>query len=144
MEQCARQKTGVPQWYLVLDEAGAIAAGAGVIENDFHERKDLSPNHCALYVEKEHRKQRLAKQILDFTRKDFGAMGFQKLYLLTDHVDFYENAVGPFIRTCRTPGGKLSRMYVARLRFNACKPCRRACGARCACAPFVWQKSGSL
>ena len=26
-------------------------SGAGVIENDFHDRKDLTPNLCALFVE---------------------------------------------------------------------------------------------
>lgn len=37
-------------WYLCLDE-NKIIGGIGVIDNDFHERKDLSPNLCALYVE---------------------------------------------------------------------------------------------
>ena len=34
----------VPQWYVLVDEDDNIVAGAGVIENDFHERRDLSPN----------------------------------------------------------------------------------------------------
>ena len=35
----------VPQWYLAT--AGErIVGGAGVIENDFHNRKDLAPNVC--------------------------------------------------------------------------------------------------
>lgn len=33
---------GIPRWYVVC-EGGRIAAGAGVIDNDFHERKDLRP-----------------------------------------------------------------------------------------------------
>ena len=37
-------------WYLCLDNE-KIVGGVGVIENDFHDRKDLSPNICALYVE---------------------------------------------------------------------------------------------
>ncbi|MCI8608979.1 MAG: hypothetical protein HFE73_05000 [Firmicutes bacterium] len=44
----------VPQWYLAKYKDGIIG-GVGVIENDFHDRKDLTPNVCALYVEKEHR-----------------------------------------------------------------------------------------
>ena len=44
----------VPQWYVTLAD-GAIIAGAGVIENDFHERKDLAPNVCAVYVEEDWR-----------------------------------------------------------------------------------------
>lgn len=39
----------IPRWYLVTDNR-EIIAGVGVIENDFHKRKDLTPNLCALYV----------------------------------------------------------------------------------------------
>lgn len=39
-------------WYLCLC-GEKIVAGMGVIENDFHDRKDLSPNVCAVYTEEE-------------------------------------------------------------------------------------------
>lgn len=51
MEQSARGGA-FPRWYLALDGAG-IAGGCGVIENDFHDRRDLAPNLCALFVEPE-------------------------------------------------------------------------------------------
>lgn len=38
-------------WYLCLN-SGRIIGGLGVIENDFHNRKDLAPNVCAVYTEK--------------------------------------------------------------------------------------------
>ena len=47
----ACRAAGVPQWYVVPDGKGGIAAGAGLIENDFHNRPDLCPNVCALFVE---------------------------------------------------------------------------------------------
>ncbi len=31
-----------------------IVGGMGVIENDFHDRKDLTPNVCAVYTEKDY------------------------------------------------------------------------------------------
>ena len=34
-------------WYLCLD-GDKMIAGMGVIENDFHDRKDLSTNVCAV------------------------------------------------------------------------------------------------
>ena len=37
-------------WYLCMDRE-RIVGGLGVIENDFHDRKDLTPNVCAVYVE---------------------------------------------------------------------------------------------
>ena len=41
-------------WYMCLD-GDRIVAGLGVIDNDFHDRKDLSPNICAVYTEEEYR-----------------------------------------------------------------------------------------
>ena len=37
-------------WYLCLD-GDQIVGGLGVIENDFHDRKDLMPNICAVFTE---------------------------------------------------------------------------------------------
>ena len=34
-------------WYLCLD-GERIIGGLGVIDNDFHDRKDLTPNVCAV------------------------------------------------------------------------------------------------
>lgn len=40
---CLGRDAGVPQWYVVPDGKGGIAAGAGLIENDFHDRPTLLP-----------------------------------------------------------------------------------------------------
>ena len=61
MEQSARGGA-FPRWYLALDGAG-IAGGCGVIENDFHDRRDLAPNLCSLFVEPERRGRGLAAEI---------------------------------------------------------------------------------
>ena len=51
-------------WYLCLD-GEKIIAGLGVVENDFHNRKDLSPNVCAVYTEQNYRKQGIAGKLLN-------------------------------------------------------------------------------
>ena len=43
-------------WYLCLD-GDRIIGGMGVIVNDFHDRKDLTPNVCAVYTEEAYRCQ---------------------------------------------------------------------------------------
>ena len=43
-------------WYLCLD-GDKIIGGMGVIENDFHDRKYLTPNVCAVYTEDAYRCQ---------------------------------------------------------------------------------------
>ena len=52
MDACLKGESAVPQWYAVVED-GRIIGGLGVIENDFHDRKDLSPNVCAEYVEED-------------------------------------------------------------------------------------------
>ncbi|MCI7300880.1 GNAT family N-acetyltransferase [Ihubacter massiliensis] len=113
MELCIRQQQGIPQWYVVLDEKQGIIAGAGVIENDFHERRDLTPNLCALFVEENYRCQGIARSILDFIRKDLGEMGVSKVYLITDHMEFYERCGWKFLTMVRCEEGELIRMYEA-------------------------------
>ena len=43
MEECLAGGGPVPQWYMAVAE-GRIIGGLGVIENDYHDRKDLTPN----------------------------------------------------------------------------------------------------
>ena len=113
MAACCAGRSAVPQWYVVLDGVGRIAAGAGVIENDFHDRPDLRPNLCALYVEGPFRNRGLAGEILSAVRRDMAAMGVEQLYLVTDHVGFYERYGWSFLTTVRDAGGQEERLYAA-------------------------------
>ena len=56
-------------WYLCLD-GDKIVGGMGVIENDFHDRKDLSPNVCAVYTEEEYRGKGIAGVLLNLVVKN--------------------------------------------------------------------------
>lgn len=113
MQQSISQKTKIPQWYIILDEQDKMIAGAGIIDNDFHDRKDLSPNLCALFVEEEHRKQGIARSILDYAREDIAKMDYAKLYLVTDHTAFYEKCEWDFLTMVKDDDGNTERMYVA-------------------------------
>ncbi|RSO58476.1 GNAT family N-acetyltransferase [Acinetobacter pittii] len=107
------QKHAIPQWYIVLNEDKHLIAGAGVIDNDFHERKDLTPNLCALFVEENYRNQNIAKHILDFIREDLSNQGIQTLYLITDHTEFYEKCGWRFLMLVKDEEDEMVRMYVA-------------------------------
>jgi len=89
MEECLKGQSPVPQWYACM-EGGQIIGGMGVIENDFHDRKDLAPNVCAVYTEETHRGRGIAGALLDAVCKDMASLGVGTLYLLTDHDSFYE------------------------------------------------------
>ncbi|EGP4801207.1 GNAT family N-acetyltransferase [Enterococcus faecium] len=111
IQASTRKNTSVPQWYVVLNEWGEIIAGAGVVDNDFHDRVDLTPNVCALFVEKDYRNQRIAKMILETIKQDFAEMGVKVLYLVTDHTDFYEKYNWQFIGMAQDNEGIPVRVY---------------------------------
>lgn len=113
IQSSIEQPEGIPQWYVILDDTQQIIAGTGLIDNDFHERKDLSPNLCALFVEETYRKRNIAKQLLDFARVEMRSLGFEKLYLVTDLDDFYERCGWTFLTTVTEDEGGLIKMYVA-------------------------------
>lgn len=112
MEQCVRGIGPVPQWYMAVDGC-AIVGGLGVIENDFHDRRDLAPNVCAVYVEQSCRCQGIAGALLEHACADMAGMGVDTLYLLTDHTSFYERYGWEFLCMAQGDGEeRLSRMYV--------------------------------
>lgn len=76
-------------WYLCLD-GDNIVGGLGVIANDFHDRKDLTPNICAVYTEKEHRGRGIAGKLLNNAVEDLKSKGISPVWLVTDHTSFYE------------------------------------------------------
>lgn len=101
-------------WYLCLD-GEQILGGLGVIENDFHDRKDLAPNICAVYTEKEYRCQGIAGRLLAMAVGDLKAKGITPVYLITDHTGFYERYGWEFL--CMVQGNgepECSRMYIHR------------------------------
>lgn len=104
----------VPRWYLAVDGA-RIAGGAGVIENDFHERRDLAPNVCALYVEEAYRGRGIAGALLELACRDMRAAGVERLYLVTDHTTFYERYGWTFLCMVQeVPGPGQTRLYTRR------------------------------
>lgn len=114
MEASIGSSHKVPGWYLVLDERGLIIAGAGVIENDFHDRTDLAPNLCALYVEEDFRCQGIAGALLHFICRDMAQAGIDPLYLVTDHTSFYERYGWEFLCMAKESDGAAIRVYVHR------------------------------
>ena len=100
-------------WYLCLD-GDKIIGGMGVIENDFHERKDLAPNVCAVYTEDDYRGQGIAGRLLDMTVADMRAKGISPLYLITDHIGFYERYGWEFYCMVQGSDPEPSRIYIHR------------------------------
>ena len=101
-------------WYLCLDN-NKIIAGMGVIENDFHDRKDLTPNVCAVYTEEKYRCQGIAGKLLNMVVEDCRQKGISPVYLITDHTSFYERYGWEFLCMVQGDGEpEMTRMYIPR------------------------------
>ena len=101
-------------WYLCLD-GDKIVGGMGVIENDFHDRKDLAPNVCAVYTEEACRGKGIAGQLLTIVVDDMKFKGITPIYLVTDHTGFYERYGWEFLCMVQGDGeDSMSRMYIHR------------------------------
>lgn len=112
MEECLLKRNSVPQWYAAMED-DRIIGGLGVIENDFHDRKDLAPNVCAVYVEADKRGKGVAGALLNYVCRDMKEKGIGVLYLVTDHTSFYERYGWEFL--CMVQGEDepgMSRMYI--------------------------------
>ena len=99
-------------WYLCLNE-DSIVGGLGVIENDFHDRKDLKPNVCAVRTDEEYRGRGIAGKLLDLVVEDMRSKGITPLYLVSDHVGFYERYGWEFL--CMAQGDdepEMTRVYM--------------------------------
>ncbi|MFR9721594.1 GNAT family N-acetyltransferase [Aeromonas diversa] len=112
IDEALRGDNPIPQWYLAVAE-DEIIGGMGVIENDFHDRKDLAPNVCAVFVEEEYRGQGIAGEMLHFVCRDMQSHHVNTLYLVTDHESFYERYGWHFLGMVRSDGAdEQSRIYV--------------------------------
>ncbi len=113
MEDCLDGKSDY-DWYLCLD-GDKIIGGMGVIENDFHDSKDLAPNVCAVYTDEAYRCQGIAGKLLNVTVEDMRKKGISPLYLNTDHIGFYERYGWDFFCMVQGDGEPyLSRLYIHR------------------------------
>lgn len=116
MQKGLTNPCGIPKWYLAM-VGEEIVGGCGLIENDFHDRPDLTPNLCALWVDESYRCRGIAGRLLAYAENEAGRMGIDTLYLVTDHTSFYERYGWSFFTMVQGSDGEATRLY--RKRTNA-------------------------
>jgi len=107
----------LPRWYLMLRKTASgednIIGGFGLIDNDFMVRTDLCPWLCALYIEPDERGKQLGEKLLTHSRHEATSLGFNKVYLNTDHVGYYEKYGWRYIGDFAHQSGDDARVYEA-------------------------------
>ncbi len=81
--------THLPVFYLIMKD-NEICGCSALIVNDFISRHDLYPWFACVFVEKEHRGQKLGSMMMDRGAQDAKKIGFEKMYLTTDLDGYYE------------------------------------------------------
>lgn len=100
----------IPRWYLMMND-DEIIGSYGLIANDFISRQDLYPYLCALHINKDYRGKALGSVLLKHGQKQAKKLGFDKLYLCTDHVGYYEKYGWHYIGNGYTVSGEPTRLY---------------------------------
>ena len=102
----------LPRWYLMMrnDE---IIGSYGLIVNDFISRQDLWPWICAIYIEESERGKELGSRLLEHGRREAAKLGFDTVYLCTDHIGYYEKYGWLYKCQGYSVGGDDCRIYEA-------------------------------
>lgn len=89
MQHSYGENSPLPQFYLMLEDDRVIGC-YGLAVNDFISRHDLYPWFVALYIDKDRRGRALGSLLLNHALGEAAALGFNTLYLTTDHDGYYE------------------------------------------------------
>ena len=106
MKDSLVSKSGVPAWFYI-EQQNEIIAGLGIIENDFHKRKDLTPNICAVYVREDFQGKGIAKILLNAACSHLSEHNISDVYLITTHTEFYEHCGFDFYGNIEENDGKI-------------------------------------
>jgi GNAT superfamily N-acetyltransferase len=86
---CFSGEHDLPQCYIMLKNA-KIVGFYQLIKQELIERKDLSPWITCVFIDEQERGHRLSSKLLEHGRMIAGKLGCSKVYLTTDHIQFYE------------------------------------------------------
>lgn len=104
----------LPIWYL-MEQSDEIIGCAGLISNDFISRMDLWPWICALYIDEDYRGRSLGEKLILRAKADAERAGFNRVYLCTDHIGYYEKYGFTYIGDGYHPWGSRSRIYASEI-----------------------------
>jgi len=99
-------KDKVPQM-LIAKLGDELVGTVSIWHNDLTTRQDLTPWLAALYIKKEYRSIGLGKLLQDKTIELVRSLGYEKLYLITHHDDYYEKTGWKFIERAPNKGGSV-------------------------------------
>ena len=114
MEASLTTSSGVPSWFVVRSN-NCIIGGIGIIENDFHKRKDLRPNLCAFYVKEEYQGHGIGRMLINHACAYLKEKSISEVYLITTHTKLYEKLNFLYYDDIEEDSGDKVRCYFRKL-----------------------------
>jgi GNAT superfamily N-acetyltransferase len=109
VELFSREKA-LPQCHMMLKNDNIIGFYQ-LVEQELLIRKDLSPWITCVFIDEKERGQRLSSKLLEHGRTAAGKFGYEKVYLTTDHIQFYEKFGFREIGLSKFVTGRPSKIY---------------------------------
>lgn len=104
-------ESDIPQTYIALYNNELIGM-VSLWRNDLCSRQDLYPWMAGLYVKEDYRKNGigtlLQNKAIEITKK----LGYTKLYLITEHDNYYERNNWKYIEKAPLGNGQMEKIYV--------------------------------
>lgn len=100
----------LPRFYIALQEDMIIGTCA-LLRNDLNSRQDLCPWLGCLYVDPEHRGNRLGALLLNHAVREAARKGYPYLYLTTDLEGYYEKYGWNHVSEAIGIGGTIMKVY---------------------------------
>jgi N-acetylglutamate synthase-like GNAT family acetyltransferase len=110
IEESLATVNGLPLTFLLLKNDRVIGFYQ-LVEQELLVRKDLSPWIAPLFIDKSERGQALGAILLEHGRKMAGQLGYAKVYLTTDHIQYYEKYGFREIGLSNFEWGRPSKIY---------------------------------
>ena len=121
LTECTDSPERLPQGYMLVKQ-DQIIGYCGLIEQEAVLREDLSPWISPLLIAEAERGNSLGAKMLEHVRREAGKLGFERVYLTTDHIGYYEKyGFREIGLTCFTWGRPTKIYEHAVLPENDCK-----------------------
>ena len=103
-------KSGIPSMYIAVLK-GEVVGVVSLWRNDLTTRQDLYPWMATLYVKESFRGQGVGRRLQEKSIAVAKELGYSYLYLIKDHIGYYEKFGWTFLETAPLGNGKYTRIY---------------------------------
>ncbi len=101
---------------IIAKEQDNIAGYCTVAETDCIPELPYSPYICFVFVGEEYRGKRLSQKMIIFAMSYLKELGFEKVYLISDHVNLYEKYGFEVTDRQSAPWGEEEKIYMQSLK----------------------------